>query len=146
MKSKINLPISSDIRLLIKEEEKIEAGTLLCEKKEDKFIEAIPVSALLKIPPSQILKYLKKKIGENIEAGTILAKKKSLFSSFLLKSPVEGLIKEVDLKKGTLNILVQKTGNKDKFIFPFSGKIKKITKTHLEIEVEGIIIDLKRGG
>lgn len=76
--------------------------------------EILFLSRLLKIKPEKVTKYLVKKMGDRVEAGEIIAVKKGLFSTDMVKSPVTGRLFQVDLKKGTISILVSGIENKSK--------------------------------
>lgn len=105
----------------------------------------IHLTKLLKVKEDAVLKYLKLSIGQAIHEGDILAEKKSLFSTLTVKSPHDGVLKEVNLKKGTLIISQKETKLKEKQTIPVKGIVKDISREYLEIEIEGIKIKGKKG-
>lgn len=149
MKTTVHFSIDKNTRFNVKTGEKIEKGTPIGEVSQEEEESIIPIAELLCVKPVFIAKYLKKRIGEKVSAGMILARKKSFLSLRSVKCPVSGRIKEIDLKKGTLTIsqTFSKKGlsKREKIILPVSGKIKSITKAFIEVEIEGEIARAKSG-
>jgi len=78
-----------------------------------------------------------KNIGEKINSGEVLAKKKTLFSEKTYLSEYTGIIKEIDHQGGTVTLSVSdKDGEKINSFF--KGKVKKIENDIVEIEVEEV--------
>jgi hypothetical protein len=146
MKSAVRFPISQNCKILVDVGDSVSSDTVLLEEFSSKQKEVVPISKLLNVKGDSIYRHLRKKIGEQIEMGEILATSKTFFSSKSIKSPVAGTLSEIDLSFGTLT-LVAKSGNVHprKIKSPIKGKVKNITKTAVEIEVEGEVLDLVRG-
>lgn len=125
----------------------ISSDMVLVEESHLEQKEIIPVGKLLNVRAESIHHCLKRKIGDCVEVGEILAGTKSFFSSKSVKSPVAGRLLEIDLSAGTLTIS-KKTSNipARKIKSPIKGKVKNITKTTLEIEVEGDVFSVLSGG
>lgn len=67
---------------------------------------AVAIAQPLKIEPNQILDFLKVHIGDIVTKQSVLAAKKGIFSlgGIELKSPVEGIVHNIDLENGILII------------------------------------------
>lgn len=146
MKTIVHFPIDEQAKLSVKVGDKIGPKTIVGEISLPDEDSVVPIAELLHIKADLILKYLRKRIGERVSVGDIIAKKKSFLSSCLVKSPVSGKLKGIDLKKGTLILSEAKDGKKGKIIFPVNGKVKGITKALIEIEIEGEVLRTSKGG
>ena len=146
MKSTVRFPISQNCKILVDVGDTVSSGTVLLEEFSSKQKEIISISKLLNVKGDSIHRHLRKKIGEQVEIGEILATSKTFFSSKSIKSPVAGTLSEIDLALGTLTLMA-KSGNRNlrKIKSPIKGKVKNITKTVLDLEVEGEVLDLVRG-
>lgn len=146
MKSTVRFLISQNCKILVDVGDTVSSDTVLLEEFSSKQKEVIPISKLLNVKEDSIHRLLRKKIGEQIEVGEILATSKTFFSSKSIKSPVAGILSEIDLALGTLTLMA-KAGNAStrKIKSPIKGKVKNITKTALDLEVEGDVLDLIRG-
>ncbi len=144
MKNIVKLPIVSSFKTIVKEGEKITPKTPIFIKKKEKSEEVLPLSNLLSVSPSKIAKYLKKKIGEEISKGEVLAQKRGFFSSLNVKSPINGKIKEIDIKKGTLSISFQEE-DENKVYLPVSGHVSRVTSEAVELEVMGQVVTGQKG-
>lgn len=142
MKTKIYLPIQPFAKIMVSSGDQINNKTVIQQIPAQFQQKEIPVGKILNIHPSTIPKYFKKKIGEEIMVGEIIAQKKGLLSTRLVKSPLSGRITQIDLKKGTLTISGQTNETKKTFTCPVSGKVKDINKNQIEIEAE---VQMHRG-
>lgn len=136
MKVTVTYAIAKDARVLVSVGDEINPQTPVFQLSTKGKTEVIPVASILRIKEGLITRYLKKREGVKITAGEVLAEKKSLLSTSVIKSPVSGILKEIDLKKGTLT-LVANVEKSHKITLPVQGRISKITSGHLEIEIEG---------
>ena len=105
MSTIITLPISPSAKILVGVGERISSKTILAKFSQAHEAETIHLAKLLSVGNSKISQYLKKKIGEKITAGEVIAQKKGFFSSTVVKSPISGKLVDLDLSKGTLNLL-----------------------------------------
>ncbi len=85
--------------------EKVEKGQILFQTEEQE-LRQILVAKELGIKNQNLEKYLLKNKGDRVEINDILAVKKTLLSTKFLKSPVSGLIAQVDDRQGWLTIAV----------------------------------------
>jgi len=132
MTIKISLPEGK--KLLIKEGESVSFDTPLIKIVDKKYLK-IPISQVLDIPPKKIFLALTKNVGDTINQGEILARKKGLFSEKKYVSEFSGIVKEVDHTEGTVTLIVEeKEGQKVNSYF--KGKIKQINDDNLELEVQ----------
>lgn len=138
MRTTILVTIDSQAKCLVDRGDTIAPGKAIAEKKIRQTIETVNIAKLLRIKPDKIAKYLKKSIGSKVEKNDVLAVKKSLFRSYILKSHVAGALKEIDVKKGTLSITaeVDSSAKAQKITFPMKGKVVSCGKTQIEIEID----------
>jgi len=143
MKTTIKLPISPDAKILVEVGDKINRNTALATGGSDKSENLIHLSRLLHVDPARIVKYLRKRIGEEVTSGDLLAQKKGFFSLHTVTSPIAGKISSIDLKKGTLTI----AGSDDStdFVSPTAGYVVRIEQSHIEVEIEGQVFKGGRG-
>jgi len=145
MKSTVHFSISSSAKVLVNIGENVSKDTVLIEDKLLASRKIIPLGQLLNIKPETIHRYLKKKIGEDVLPGETLAVVRSFFSSKIVKSPVFGKITEIDLTKGTLTLTSKEEAGKEKIKSQVNGRVKNITRTVLELEVEGEVFGILYG-
>lgn len=143
MKTTIKLPLSPNAKVVVEVGDKIERNTKLATGVSDSGENLIHLARLLHVDSSSIPKYLRKRIGQEVSSGDLLAQKKGFFSLHTVTSPVVGKISEVDLKKGTLTILSSE--NSSDFVSPTSGKVVKIDQNHIDIEIEGQVFKGAKG-
>ena len=145
MLSLIRIALPSDSKVLIEEGEQISENSPLYKSNDEKILYEIPLAKLLKIKPERIVRFLRRKIGESVAKGDILAEKKGWLSSLSVRSPFDGEIKELDVKKGLLLLSHKKKQPEIKISLPIAGKVKKITASHIEIEVKATSIEGRKG-
>lgn len=146
MKTVIQLPTASNLKLLVKQSDYVKAGDLLAEYTDENDTKSIHISKLLSIPPEKVLSYMKKNIGDSVGVGDILAQKKSVFSSLTVKCPISGMIKHVDLKKGSIDVSIGGVTVKKTILAPVSGKIAKIEEGKIDIEMKGQVYKAHSAG
>jgi glycine cleavage system H lipoate-binding protein len=127
----INIPEGG--RCLLKENQKVDFGVPYLEGKSESKIE-IQVAKKLDIEPAKIFHYLKKLVGEKIKKGETLALNKSLFSTSRVKSEYDGTIQEINHNDGVV-VITTEVGDDKTFDAFFKGKVKKIDKDEIKIEV-----------
>jgi len=91
----IELPFPKGKKILIKEKDDVNFDTPLIKVVNVKSIK-IPISQELDIPPKKIFLSLTKNVGDQINLGDIIAKKKSLLSEKKYLSDFTGILKEID--------------------------------------------------
>ncbi len=129
----INYQIPDNTECLVKEGDKIDFQTALFEKKYAKE-ETLNIAQILNINPQNIFRHLKKLVGEKVEKDEVIAIKKGLFTTKKLKSPYEGVIKEINHYQGIL--LIEVTSENKKQIFsPFKGTVEKVKANQLAIKL-----------
>lgn len=130
----IELPIPKGKKILIKEKDDVNFDTPLVKVINVKSIK-IPISQELDIPPKKIFLTLTKNVGDQINLGDIIAKKKSLLSEKKYLSDFAGVLKEIDHDEGSILIEAEdKEGEKINSFF--KGKVHKIKDGIIEIEVQ----------
>lgn len=143
MKTTIKLPLSPNAKVIVEVGDKIERNTKLATGVSESGENLIHLARLLHVDSTSIPKYLRKRIGQIVSSGDLLAQKKGFFSLHTVTSPVVGKISEIDLKKGTLTILSSEDSTD--FVSPTSGKVVKIDQNHIEIEIEGQVFKGTKG-
>lgn len=141
MNSTVRLKFDVRVKIAVKAGDIITPKTILGEVNRKSYEETVSLSDILRVPPAKISRYLKKGIGEEVTCGQILAEKKSLFSTSQIKSPVSGIIKEVNLTSGDVVITVGEGSIKENLLLPFSGKITSVREDRLDIEINGVVYD-----
>lgn len=116
--------------------DKVDSDSVLAEVRQSQEEKTLHLGRLLHVGPSDIAKFLKKSIGEKIESGEVIAEKKGWLSNTFVTTPVAGQIKEIDLEKGTLTVSSSHSIKSSKIISPYSGKVLKIGKGYIELEIE----------
>lgn len=146
MKTLVKFAITNPVNILVKEEQAVNKDSVLAQLSKPHNDIIINLAEVLKVHPSKIHKYFKKGPTETIDAGEILAVKKSFISTLSVRSPIKGEIKEVDLKKGTILISgISNENPQNNISTPVNGVIKKIGKDFIEIEINGHKIKGKEG-
>lgn len=140
MKSKILLPILDSAEIMVSQGQQISPGTVIQKTPSQSQEESVPISTILKLAPDRIVKYLTINTGDKITKGDIIAQKKGIFSTRLVKSPLTGKIVLIDLKKGTLVISGQSQNKNIEITCPIAAKVKNISKNEIELEVEAKIL------
>lgn len=130
----ISVPISIFDRCLLKEGQLVDFNAPFLEKKVEEEIN-IPIAKNLDVPPQKIFHYLKKFVGEPIEKNETIAINKGLFTTKKMVSEYSGLIKEINHSDGSITIL-NKTEIKNIINSFFKGKVNKIKKNEISIEVD----------
>lgn len=130
----ISIPFSHLDRCLLKEDQIVDFNTPFLEKKVEQEIN-ISIAKKLDVSPQKIFSYLKKFVGESIEKNEIIAVNKGMFGSKKIVSKYAGLIKEINHSDGSITIL-NRTEIENTINASFKGKVKKIKKNEVIIEVE----------
>ncbi|MBI2616785.1 hypothetical protein HYW55_01465 [Candidatus Gottesmanbacteria bacterium] len=143
MKSAIHIPLIKNATVLVHEGAKVTPETVLAEFSQT-VDEIIDVAKMLDISPSKVGSLLTKSVGTEIHSGEVLAMKKGVFSTALLKSPIEGTITHLNENDGTVTLSRVDMG-KSNYSIPLKGTVKKVSKTGIEIEVEGTRFEGKEG-
>jgi len=145
MKANLRLPVFPHHVFLVGVGRQVTGKTVLA--KQNVFFEEkpIPLAQLLHIAPSRVLSFLKKNVGEEVLIGDTIAEKRGFLHTLTVKSPITGILKEVDLTRGTLTVS-KKQEKEEELISPVAGKILHVTNAYIEIETEGQLYKLQKGG
>lgn len=145
MKSIISIPLNDKAKITVEEGQDVDNKTVIFETAGSLEERIIPIGDILKVSPNKIGKLLKKQPNQDVIQGEIIAEKKSFVSQISVRSPIDGTIKELDLKKGFLIITPKSQKENKKVTIPVKGKIKKVGKSAIDIEVKGISYPGVRG-
>ena len=151
MKTNLRLPVFPHHVFLVGEGAAVNSKTVLAKYNTSPEEKPIPLAELLHIAPSRVLSFLKKRVGEEVHRGDTIAEKRGFLHALTVKSPITGILKEVDLTFGTLTLSKNLKGtpsgqNQEELISPVSGKISGVTNAYVEIETEGQRYKLQKGG
>lgn len=135
MSTTITLPISHQAKILLEVGDHITSKTILAKLGESSEGETIHLAKLLGVANDKISHYLKKNIGEDIEEGEVIAQKKGLFSHSVVRSPIKAKLAQLDLSKGSINLLKYSKEKKADLVSPIEGKVVTIGKSAIEIEI-----------
>jgi hypothetical protein len=136
MKTKILLPDESNVQILVNKGDKITPGSIIAKYSGKKKEVLLNISDLLGVRRLKIGKYLKKKIGDEIEIDEVIAERKSLFSSSQIKSSCKGIFKDIDLTRGTITITEKTLETKNISAF-IGGRVFEIDEKGIEIYFDG---------
>lgn len=128
----IEIPLKKEIKVLVKEKDKIKIGQPLWEYKQAENIE-INVADQLKIKPNNIFDYLKKFINDEVKENDIIAEKKTFFNNKRILAPTDGFIKEINHDLGIITL--SKVIKKSLFLSFFKGEIEKINEKGIKIKI-----------
>ena len=129
----ITIPLSISDHCLLKEGQEVDFETPFLQKKVEEEIN-VSIAKNLNIPSQKIFHYLKKFVGESIEKNEIIAINKGMFTTKKIVSKYSGLIKEINHSDGSITIM-SKTKAENTVNSYFKGKVNKIKKNELSIEV-----------
>ncbi len=139
MSNTFNLPIQATSKILVEVGDSITTKTLLAKSSPSPH-ETIHLAKLLGISNNKIARNLQKQIGEKVHAGDIIASKKGLFSSSIVRSPIDGKLAELDLARGLLSISIKEDDDNETLYSPVPGKVISISKSFIEIETDSLIL------
>ncbi|MFA6016621.1 MAG: hypothetical protein WC744_00870 [Patescibacteria group bacterium] len=129
----ITIPFDVSDHCLLKEGQTVDFDTPFLQKKVEEEV-IISIAKNLSVSPQKIFHYLKKFVGESIEKNETIAINKGLFTTKKIVSKYSGLIKEINHSDGSITIL-SKTETENTINTFFKGKVNKIKKNELTIEV-----------
>ncbi|OGG06063.1 hypothetical protein A3D05_04140 [Candidatus Gottesmanbacteria bacterium RIFCSPHIGHO2_02_FULL_40_24] len=138
MKTTAKITLTPNAKVLVDVGDEINRETVLASEDEKDKDTRIDLSGILKVTPSGIFRYIKKRPQDAIKEGDILAEKRTFLTTLTVRSPVNGKVKEIDLKSGILSISKDTHKSSKNISVPYEGKVKDISKTFIEIELKGL--------
>lgn len=144
MKSKLPIKLSSDFEIIIEKGKSVKIGDKIASRKSTKAEEKIPIANILSVKPSDIARYLTRRVSAQVKKGEVIAKKDSFIKTVRILSPLDATIASIDLKKGIISL---ESGEKqEEFVFaPIEGIIEDITDDEIMLSVEGDLITGSKG-
>lgn len=130
----ITFPVSTSEKILVKAGQDVDFKTPLVRKTFQQDIK-IPLSHILKITPGKIFQHLLKVVGEEIEKGEVIAKKKALMGEKEYASEFDGVIKEINHEDGSLIISSSTPTQKVKNAY-FKGEVTDVKKNEITLKVK----------
>lgn len=127
-----NSPASlTKTKVVVNVGDKVVKGQILIQIDEEEVIQVM-LAKELGVKNKDAQKYLLKKKGEKVRLGDVLAAKKGMMSTKVLKSPVGGIVTHFNEDLGTLSITVA-TGSKE---VKSMVKGEVVSKSSEEIEIK----------
>lgn len=136
MSSNVRVKIAQNAKVLVSSGDAVSPHTIIAEIPSEGILKVIDLTSITGIKPKSISKYLKIGTGEEIQAGQLIFSQKSLLSTATVKSPVSGIIKEIDLNKGSITVVSDNGETSRKLTIPVYGKIKSVSRESIIIEVK----------
>jgi len=131
----ILLPEGFDLK--VSAGDKIAAGSILAEGQGGVHEEIIHLASQLKLSPQKAIEALKKNLGDSVNAGDVLAIRKSLLGSQKIISNYSGIIAKIDESSGDLIIRVNGGGTSLKTIVaPVDGIIDSCDKQKIVLKTD----------
>jgi hypothetical protein len=122
-------------KVLVNKGDRVDASTIVATTSLPGDVEPLNLAGKLGIPPSDIKDYLKKKEGDSLEKGEVIAQTKGLFGRLfrtVVKSPIKGTLENVSDITGQLILRAPpKRVEIDAYV---DGEVDEI------IENEGIVV------
>jgi len=129
----IIVPLTDTDHCILKEGQDVDFETPFLQKKTEEEVN-ISIAKNLNVSPEKIFHFLKKFVGETIEKDETIALNKGIFTTKKIISKYSGLIKEINHSDGSITIL-SKSKTENTFNSYFKGKVNKIKKNELSVEV-----------
>ena len=126
------LPISGQV--LVEKGDTVEFDTIVAKTSVPGGVEIIKLVHLLGIDPEEIGRYMRKKVGENVQKGEVIAEKKGLLGMFgsAAKSPTTGVVQQVSELTGQVTIVEPPVPLEIKAYVP--GKVERVLMN------EGVVV------
>lgn len=140
----LSFKIPKNGKIFVNENETVVQGSALAEGREEGEKRHFSIAKIFKTAPSQVFKFLVKKLGDRVKKGEVLAKKESLLGRMILRSPFDGRLAEISEILGEITLVREE--NKAVVKSPVSGRIKEIGNEEIKIEFKGVVFEGKRGG
>jgi hypothetical protein len=130
----ITFHVSSLDHLLIKAGQEVDFKTPLIKKVYTTDVK-VNIAQKLQIPPQNIFIHMAKVVGDEIQKGEVLAKKKTLISEKSYVSEYAGIVKEINHNEGSL-LISTKTKKEEITNAYFKGKVEEVKKNEVTLEVK----------
>ncbi len=134
----ISFTLPQHIVLLQDTSSDVSIGDNLYKIKNRKQIK-VDVASSLHIDPSDIFCHLVKVIGDSVDEGAVIAEKKGVLRKNQVKSPIKGIIENIDHSTGELIITHASTKSSQVKKSFFHGKIVSYDETEsiLKVHIKG---------
>ncbi len=137
LKSKLKLvrSLSSAGKILVKTGAVVKPEDVVAEGIIAPGFRSVPIAASLGLSESDAVKFLKVKPGDKVFTQQPIAIRKKLFGQTIIKSPIEGIVKDYDSQTGFLRIEFLR--QREKLTAACWGKVTKVTANQsVEIETQ----------
>jgi len=128
---------------------KVTEGEIIAQKKQAPTGKILPIAKFLGTPPNKTLKFLKKKPGDRVEKGELLAEKNGVLNGKKLISAFSGTILRLEEDTGDLYIVTDEGEKQDEIsiVSPVAGKVVFCDNTKIVIETDknGIVSEKVSG-
>lgn len=144
MKSLLTIPLLSGFKTTVEKGQAVKVGDILARKTALPQQEKIPVSKILSVSPKKVVSYLRKKLGQEINKGEILAKKEGVLKSINILSPITGKIESVNFKDGTLLIVSREIQELIERA-PIDAIVEEVDGDKITLSFEGKVMEVEDG-
>lgn len=134
----VTLPLSPGGKLKVEKNHKVQEGQVIVQRKASSQIKNYHLSRLIGVPPKKAIKFLVKKLGEEVEEGELVAQKKSLLGKEeKFFAPIKGILDSLT-EDGVLRI--KKEIPEEEIKAPFSGRVTKISPNSVSLSFAAVEI------
>lgn len=130
---KLTRKLTAPGKILVKANDKVNPEDVIAEGARSSGFRSIPLAAALGVSRSDGGKYLKVTTGAKVAPEQIIATKRKFFREVVIRSPVEGVLKEYNAETG--NLRIEFVAKRERLTAACWGKILKV-RNELEIEIE----------
>lgn len=138
----LTLTVSCPGKILVNIGEKVSLGDALAEVQKGKTL-TLNLAKILRVKPRRVLKFLRKRIGEEVKEGEVIAQKKKLLGQRLVTAPASAILEKLENETGILTLGTME----EKFIVtsPLVGKVKEIKDKEVILEFEAVEVGALAG-
>jgi len=127
----ITLPLSSGVKPQVKKDQKVKEGQVIAQRKAASQTKSYHLSKLISVSPKKAIKYLVKKLGQEVKRGELVAQKKSLMGKReKFVSPVNGFLDSLT-EEGVLRI--KKEIAEEEVKAPFDGRVSAVSSNSVSL-------------
>lgn len=139
----LTLYMPKNVRVAVKAGDEILVGqSLIDASKRNNAI--YNVAQLLKIAPKKVRSVIRKKGGEGVEKGDVLASKRSVINTKSIRAPFAGRVVGLDEERGEIEI-APTDFEKITVISPVHGTVRNIDEEKVDIDFNGVVVFAKQG-
>lgn len=138
----ISLHLEPHEKPLVKKGDHVKRGDKLITATAAAIVEFNLIS-ILNVPPSDLIKYLLVKENQKVKIGEVIARKKKMFSTHTVKSPIFGTFVIIDRDKGKVG--VKETQSEQTVSAWFDGDVTDVNDQEIVLSVNGHLVSGTKG-